>query len=140
MTASQLSEQREALVRHHMEVEARGDIESVIATFTRPKYDIIATNTLFDGPTRVRERIQQLAAATPECSIEVVRLHHAEDAVIVETRTRGVHTAPLFGIAATGRSYDIRGVAIFRFEGVDLVEEAVYYDRLTIIDQINASK
>jgi len=131
-----LNEQREALVRSHMDVEMQGDTDAIIATFSRPRYDIIATNTVFDGAERVRLRIEQLIAAMPGCSIVATAIHHAAEAVIVETRTTGFHTATLFGISPTGRPYDIRGVAIFRFNGLELIEEAVYYDRQTIIEQL----
>lgn len=75
----------------------------------------------------------------PSIQIKLVSLRHCEDAVIVETIARGTHTALLFGLEPTGRPYSSRGIAIFRFENDGLVEEVVYYDRLSIIEQLTGA-
>jgi steroid delta-isomerase-like uncharacterized protein len=131
-----LQSHREALVRLHMEVEERGDAEAVLETFSVPHYDLVATGQVLSGAEGIIRRVQDLAAAMPDAKIDIVTLRHADDAVIVETRTHGVHKAELFGLPATGKAYNVRGIAIFKFDGPDLVDEIVYYDRLTIIDQL----
>jgi steroid delta-isomerase-like uncharacterized protein len=127
---------REALVRHHIDVEFAGDADALNATFAHPRYDLVATSTVLDGAAEVAARVHALAAQMPGAEMELLSLRHADDAVIVETVTRGLHTGPLLGMAPTGKPYVSRGVAIFRFEGDDLVEEIVYYDRLTLMDQL----
>jgi steroid delta-isomerase-like uncharacterized protein len=132
----ELRREREALVRHHMAVEEAGDAAAVVATFSRPRYDLVAPAVLLEGAAAVAKRVQDLGESMPGARIELVSLRHTDDAVIVETRTRGLHEGPLFGLRPTGRPYDVRGIAIFVFEGEALVSEVVYYDRLTLIDQI----
>ncbi|HEX2492156.1 MAG TPA: ester cyclase [Steroidobacter sp.] len=132
----ELRRKREALVHRHMTVEESGDAAAVVATFSRPRYDLVAQGVILEGAEAVSKRVQDMCESMPGARIELVSLRHTDDAVIVETRTRGRHEGPLFGLRPTGRPYDVRGIAIFVFEGEALVSEVVYYDRLTLIDQI----
>ena len=90
-----LREKREMLVMQHMAVEEMGDAEAVVATFHRPRYDLVASGIILDGADGVRQRVNDLARAMPGCRIEATAIHHADNAVIVETRTRGLHTGNL---------------------------------------------
>ena len=136
MSDAELRARREELVRRHIAVEFDGDAEALIATFAHPRYDLAATNTVLEGAEQVAERVHALAQQMPGATMDLASFRHAEDAVIVETVTRGLHTGPLLGMAPTGKPYVTRGVAIFRFEGADLVEEIVYYDRLSLMEQL----
>lgn len=136
MTDVDLKARREALVRHHIEVEFAGDADAVNATFAHPRYDLVATNTILDEAEAVAARVHTLAEQMPGATMELASLRHADDAIIVETVTRGRHDGPLLGMVPTGRPYVSRGVAIFRFDGEDMVEEIVYYDRLSLMDQL----
>jgi len=127
---------REALVARHVEAEMQGDAAAVVATFKVPRYDLAASGDLLEGADAVARRVDELAAAMPGATLEIVALHHADEAVIVETRTRGIHRAPLLGVPPTGRPYETRGVAIFRFDGADLIEEAVFWDRQRLLEQL----
>lgn len=133
-----LCSKREALVRHHIHVEFAGDAVALNATFVHPRYVLVATSTILDGAEEVAGRVHALAEQMPGAEMELLSLRHADDAVIVETLTRGLHTGPLLGMPPTGKPYETRGVAIFRFNGKDLVEEIVYYDRLSLMDQLRA--
>jgi steroid delta-isomerase-like uncharacterized protein len=131
-----LRARREALVRRHIDVEFAGDADALVATFAHPRYDLVATSSVLDGAAEVSARVHALAEQMPRATMDIHSLRHADDAVIVETITRGLHTGPLLGMTPTGKPYVTRGVAIFRFEGEDLVEEIVYYDRLSLMDQL----
>lgn len=135
----ELAARREALVLHHMAVEEQGDAQAVVETFTIKRYELVATGQLLLGDEGVARRVHDLVARMPSIQIELVSLRHCEDAVIVETIACGTHTALLFGIEPTGRPYSSRGIAIFRFENDGLVEEVVYYDRLSIIEQLTGA-
>jgi len=137
MTGEQLRRAREAIVRRHMEVENAGDADALVATFHHPRYDLVSSGIVRDGAEQVREHVHGLKAALPGCVVEGVAFHYADHAVIVETRTRGPHTGTWNGIAPNGRPIDIRGIAVFAFDGDQLVEERVYYDRQTLRDQID---
>jgi steroid delta-isomerase-like uncharacterized protein len=137
MTREELRKAREEVVLRHMTVENAGDADALLATFHRPRYDLVSASAVRDGAEEVRRHVHSLKAALPDCFVEGIAFHYADDAVIVETRTRGPHTGTWNDIGPNGRPIDVRGIAVFVFEGDKLVEERVYYDRQTIRDQIN---
>jgi steroid delta-isomerase-like uncharacterized protein len=75
-------------------------------------------------------------AAMSDLKIEILRLHHAEDAVITELRLASTHTADFDGIPATGQRVTYRMCTVFRLDDADLWQEAVYYDIATIEAQL----
>jgi hypothetical protein len=48
-----LRERREAVVREHMESENRHEFDVTLGTFGHPRYEIIPTGDVFDGPDEV---------------------------------------------------------------------------------------
>jgi hypothetical protein len=50
---SSLRERREAVVREHMESENDHDFDTTLATFDHPRYEIIPTGDVHDGPEEV---------------------------------------------------------------------------------------
>lgn len=127
---------REEKVRLHMEAENVHDFDTVIDTFAHPRYELIATDRIHDGEAEVREYFRVTRSAFPDQRNELIALHHADDAVIVEFWLRGTHEGPLGPLEPTGRTFECRMTAFFLFEGEDLVCERVYFDSATIVDQL----
>ena len=136
---STLRDAREAVVREHMESENRHDFGATLATFSHPRYEIIATGQVYDGPTAVMEYFRTSREAFPDQRNELIALHQADDAVIAEFDLLGTQRGPLFGIPPTGRSFTCRTVALFLFEGDRIVCERVYFDSATILAQLGVS-
>ena len=129
-------ERREALVREHMESENRHEFDVTMETFDHPRYEIIPTGEIFDGPEEVQRYFDTTRAAFPDQRNELIALHHADDAVIVEFWLRGTHEGELRGFAPTGREFECRCVSFFLFEDDRLVCERAYFDAATIIAQL----
>jgi len=127
---------REGLVRRHMEAENVHDFDTVIATFTHPRYELIATGQVHDGEAAVREYFRESRSAFPDQRNELIALHHADDAVVVEFWLLGTHRGPLLGIPPSGKEFRCRMTALFLFEGPRLVCERVYFDAGSIVRQI----
>jgi steroid delta-isomerase-like uncharacterized protein len=136
VTAAQLREHREALVREHMESENVHAFDRTLGTFSHPRYEIVPTGDVYDGEEEVRRYFEESRTAFPDQRNELVRLHHADDAVIVEFDLKGTHEGSLRGIPPTGRSFTCRTLALFLFEDEQLVCERVYFDLLTILGQL----
>jgi len=115
-----LEAQREATVREHMESENRLDLDTTMATFARPRYEIIATGQVYDGAAAVRAYFASSRASFPDQRNELVSLRHAEDAVIVEFDLLGTQRGELLGFPPSGRE----------------LCERVYFDALTILGQL----
>lgn len=131
-----LREQRETTIRRHMESENVHDFDTVIDTFSHPRYEIIATGQVYDGEAAVREYFRETRTAFPDQRNELISLRHADDAVVVEFWLLGTHKGPLLGIDPTGREFKCRMTALFLFEEANLVCERVYFDSATILRQL----
>ena len=127
---------REATVREHMESENRHDFETTMSTFAHPRYEIVPTGDVYDGPEEVAGYFEETRAAFPDQRNELVALHHADDAVIVEFDLLGTHKRTFRGLPPTGRAFTCRMLAIFLFEEDRLVGERVYFDSATILRQL----
>jgi steroid delta-isomerase-like uncharacterized protein len=132
----ELREKREALVREHMESENRHEFEATLETFEHPRYEIVPTGDVFDGPEEVSRYFAETRAAFPDQRNELIALHHADDAVIAEFTLRGTHEGPLRGIPATGKEFTCRCISLFLFEEDRLVCERAYFDSATILGQL----
>ncbi|MFQ5558139.1 MAG: ester cyclase [Acidimicrobiales bacterium] len=126
---------REAVVYQHMEAENEHRWDDVMATFApgRARYELIASGEVFEGEEEVREYWRSGRAMIPDQRNELIALHHADDAVITEFWLRGTHSG---GPRPSGRSFEARMVAVFEFEGERIVCERVYWDRETIVGQL----
>jgi steroid delta-isomerase-like uncharacterized protein len=127
---------REALVREHMESENVHDFDTTMHTFGHPRYELIATGEVYDGEEEVRRYYAETRTAFPDQRNELIALHHAQDAVIVEFFLLGTHLGPLRALPPTGRSFRCQMTAMFFFEGERLVCERVYFDQMTILRQL----
>lgn len=136
MASPDLRVQREAVVREHMESENAHDFDTTIATFGHPRYELVATGDVFDGEDAVRAYFAESRRAFPDQRNELIALHHADDAVIVEFDLLGTHLGPLRALPPTGRAFRCRMSAHFVFEGDELMCERVYFDQLSIMRQL----
>jgi steroid delta-isomerase-like uncharacterized protein len=136
LSGASLRQRREAIVREHMESENHQDFDTTIATFDHPRYELVPTGDVFDGEREVRAYFAESRTAFPDQRNEVVALHHADDAVIVEFDLLGTHLGRLRALPPTGRSFRCRMTAHFLFEDDRLVCERVYFDQLTIMRQL----
>jgi steroid delta-isomerase-like uncharacterized protein len=129
-------EARAALVLEHMASENRHEFDGTLKTFGRPRYEIVATGQVYDGPAEVAAYYEASRAAFPDQRNELVSLRHADDAVFVEFDLLGTHRGQLYGFPPTGRPFRCRMLAVFLFEDDQLVCERVYFDTATILTQL----
>jgi steroid delta-isomerase-like uncharacterized protein len=131
-----LREKREAIVVEHMESENRHEFDVTLETFDHPRYELIATGDVHDGPQEVAAYFEETRTAFPDQRNELIALHHSDDAVIVEAMLYGTHDGPYRGLPPTGRKFEMRFCAIFVFEEDRLVCERVYFDAGTVLRQL----
>src|SRR6476619_6018909 len=124
--SEELRRKREELVIEHMDSENRHEYDATIETFDHPRYELIGTGDVYDGPEEVARYFEETRTA----------LHHADDAVVVEANLYGTHEGPLRGLPPTGRKFEMRFCAVFLFEEERLVCERVYFDQNTVLRQL----
>jgi steroid delta-isomerase-like uncharacterized protein len=131
---------REELVREHMDSENRREFDATIATFERPRYELIGTGKVYDGAEEVERYFEETRRAFPDQRNEVLALHHTDDAVVVEAVVRGTHKGPLRNLPPTGREFELPILAIFLFDGDKLICERVYFDQATVLRQLGVAR
>jgi steroid delta-isomerase-like uncharacterized protein len=140
MISQELRERREAVVREHMESENVQDWERTLATFAHPRYELIGSGQVFDGREAVLNYFKTSRAVFPDQRNELIAMHHADDAVIVEFNLFGTHRGPMGKVAPTGRPFKCRMAAIFVFDRDKIVCERVYWDSATILRQLGPTE
>jgi predicted ester cyclase len=103
-----LRDRRLALVGRHMASENELDFATTLATFDHPRYELIATGQVFDGPDEVSGYYRSSRAAFPDQRNEHVVLTYAEDTVVAEFDLLGTHLGELAGMTPTGRTFRCR--------------------------------
>jgi steroid delta-isomerase-like uncharacterized protein len=132
----ELRSRREALIREHFESENRKDFQATLETFQHPRYELIATGDVYDGPEQVMRYYKESRTAFPDQRNRLLALHHADDVIITEFELYGTHLGPYRGLPPTGRAFSARMCAAFFFEGERLVCERIYFDANTLLRQL----
>lgn len=136
--AQALRDRREAIVRQHLDAENRQDVQAVLDTFATPKYDVKPLGSVNDGAESVRELMTGLFEGFPDFHVNVLSIHHSENAVIVEELMGGTHNGPWAGVPATGNKMEVSCACVFEFDDDRLTCEKVYFDLATILRQLGA--
>jgi len=137
-TDAGLRKVREDVVRRHIEAENARDVDGTIATFRRARYDVVPMAAVSEGDRAVRELVSGLFAAFPDFKFQPAKIHHADEAVIVEGHMTGTHRGVWAGLEPRGHPMDIRVACVFDFEGEALVNETVYFDFSALQRQLSA--
>ena len=133
-----LRSRRDAAIREHMRSENAHEFDSTIATFRAPKYELVPTGHVIEGEEAVRTYYRASRLLVPDQRNELIALHHADDAAIVEFWLRGTYHGSASEAPPAGRTFECRMCAIFEFEpaGDGIVSERVYWDQHTIRAQL----
>lgn len=132
-----LRRKREALVRRHLEAEATGDTEAIVETFTHPRYELIGgQGRVYDGVVAVRKYLTDRRHAFPDLHTDVLHIHHAEDAVVVEMWLNGTHRGKLGDLDPNGKTFRCRAASFFEFRDTDLMGIRTYFDMASIARQL----
>jgi steroid delta-isomerase-like uncharacterized protein len=123
------------LVRRHLEDALSGKRPDVWA-------EIMADDFVIHHPAVARGRAGYHAAvailweAFPDLSEEILDMVAEGDRVAVRYVERGTHTGDFLGVAPSGRSYEKRGIALYRIRDGRLVEAWMQEDDLGFQQQI----
>jgi steroid delta-isomerase-like uncharacterized protein len=131
-----LRKRREEICVGHMKAEDAHDFDTAIGKFARPRYDIIPTGEVYDGADALHRLMNDNVTGFPDFFYRVDKLHHADDAIIVEGRFTGTHLGTWRGLPATGRRVDYPMLLVFPFDGEDMLGEQVYFDLNTALHQL----
>lgn len=138
--SEELRRKREEIVVEHMESENRHEFDVTMDTFSHPRYELIGTGDVFDGAEEVDAYFEETRTAFPDQRNELIAMHHADGAVLVEAMLYGTHDGPYRGLPPTGRKFEMRFLAVFVFEQDRLICERVYFDQATVLRQLGIAR
>jgi steroid delta-isomerase-like uncharacterized protein len=142
-----LRERRWAVVAEHIRCEIHGaDIAGAVAAFAggEASYDVVPLAFLSSpdqelthpSPEDVHAHLTYLTTAFPDLELIPERVHHTDDAVIVEGRSVGTQRGEFMGFPPSGARMDVRACVVYRFDGDRMTNETVYFDLATQLRQL----
>jgi steroid delta-isomerase-like uncharacterized protein len=131
---------REEICVGHMKAENAHEFESAIGFFERPRYEVVATGEIYNGSSELGTLMQENVTAFPDFNYEFERLHHADDAIVVEGTFRGTHEGTWRGLPATGRRVEFPMLIVFAFEGKSMMGERIFFDLGTPLRQLGVAR
>ena len=133
-----LRERREAVVTAHVEAEKNHAIDGSLVTFHTPKYDVKSMGMTHDGSESVSDLLSGIFKGFSYFTIDILKTHHSDDAVILEIIMKGTHLGEWAGLPPpTKRQMNIPTLCIFEFDDDKLLCEKVYFDMATLMNQLN---
>lgn len=134
--SDKLRDARERVLQAHLDAHNAGDIDGVLASFHRPRIELIASGRVLEGANAVRSYLQDRRRSFPDQHFDVICYHHSDTAVVTEQWMTGTHLGDLQGVEPSGRRFKARMAAIFEFDGDQMVNQRLYYDAGTIARQL----
>jgi steroid delta-isomerase-like uncharacterized protein len=131
-----VEENKELVRRYYEAIDDRGD-PSLIEEFVSPDY-VDHTPAPGCGADRegLKQAFQHFLDAAPDGRHTVEDLFGEGDKVVARVRGYGTQTGELFGIPATGRYFEIEGIAIRRVEDGRIVEHWQVVDMASAFQQL----
>jgi steroid delta-isomerase-like uncharacterized protein len=123
-----------------MDAENAHRFDEGIAFFHRPRYDIVATGEVYDGADELGRLMHENVTAFPDFFYEVERLHHADEAIVVEGTFTGTHLGTWRGLPATGQKVRFPMLIVFPFEGEHMMGERIFFDLNTALVQLGVAR
>jgi steroid delta-isomerase-like uncharacterized protein len=136
----QLAPANAATLQRHVIAETRFEMEATLATLCEDcLFEDMPTGEAYRGHGGVRLYYTEWWNAFGNVPAGSRRYVPADDCLIVETRFIGTHRGTYRGIEPTGRPIDLPVAIFVSFRDGLMQGERFYYDRSTLLAQINAS-
>jgi predicted ester cyclase len=82
-----------------------------------------SNNGVVVGPAGPKRNIRARLAGFPDLTSVAQQILAVEDKVVLLLRWTGTHTGPYLGVPPTGKSVEVRGMTIWRFEEGKVLED-----------------
>ena len=133
-----MSEENKALVRRLFEEFVTKGDESVVNELIAEDYvdHNPPSPNIAPGPEGVKQLFAGRRSAFPDAAVTVEDQVSEGDKVVSRLTITGTHQGEFMGIPATGKSFSMGAVAIFRIEGGKIVERWGESDNIGMMQQL----
>jgi steroid delta-isomerase-like uncharacterized protein len=139
-TAMPTEAQRTVIERYTTDVWSKGDLDAVGEIFTADRVrhgpDLEGTSV---GSAGHKDLVALYRTSLPDLSITVESQAGDGDSVITRWRATGTNLGPTLGVPPTGRSFEVIGFWMHRFEAGRIAEEWATWDTHGFLQQIGVS-
>ena len=138
--SEELRRAREEIVVEHMESENRHEFDVTLGTFDHPRYELIGTGDVYDGPHEVARYFEETRAAFPDQRNELIAMHHSERRGDRRGKPLRHRRRPIPRAAADGAQIRDAILCDLRVRRGPAVCERVYFDSGTILRQLGIAR
>ena len=135
-----LRRKRESLVREHMDSENRHEFDATLETFHHPRYELVATDDVYDGTEEVERYFEETRRAFPTSETSCSPFTTPMTPCSSRPWSAGPTWGPLRSLPPTGREFELPILSIFVFEEDKLICERVYFDQNTLLRQLGIAR
>ena len=91
------------------------------------------------GPEEIARYVAEVRVGYPDFTLHVNDVVAQDDRLAVHWTVAGTHRGEWQGIAPTGKRINISGLSLEVVENGKIVRDSVYFDRLTLLEQLGVS-
>jgi steroid delta-isomerase-like uncharacterized protein len=88
------------------------------------------------GSQEIARYVAEVRTGYPDFKLEISDKIFEDNRLVTHWTCTGTHNGEFQGIPATGKRINISGLALARIENGRVAEERVYFDRLTMLEQL----
>ena len=123
----------------HQELEAlnRQDVEGVLAFYTDDVvFDDASLAEPLCGKPAMRRYMADFFAGFPDLRVELRQLFGEGRVAAAEYELVGTHLGPLEDYPPTGKTFRVRALSVYEYDGERFSREAFYWDSATMLRQL----
>ena len=109
---------------------------SVIEELVHKDYRYTSPSDKLTSPSELRAFVSALREAFPDLQVEVTDQLEEMDKVCTRITIKGTHNGPFLDIPPTGKTIDVEGVVISRFQDGLIKEEWELLDQYKFLSQL----
>ncbi len=88
------------------------------------------------GPQQIASYVAEVRTGFPDFKLEIKQRISEGNRMVTQWTCTGTHNGEFQGIPPTGKRINITGLGLARIEGGKVVEERVYFDRVSMLEQL----
>jgi hypothetical protein len=100
-------EKRESIVLKHVAAENRHDVDASIATFHNTPYYEVQPMGIVHDDKKGWVNYTGIFKGFPDFTVEILKTHHSDDAVILEVRMKVTHQGEWAGLKLMGKTMNV---------------------------------
>ena len=121
-------------VKKEIDALNRQDVEGVMSFYTESVvFDDISLEEPLKGAAAMREFMQAIYGAFPDLHIELRTVFGEDRACAAEYDLIGTHKGEMNGHAATGKTFRIKALSVYEYDGRLFTRETYYWDSASMM-------